>query len=43
MVWFPIVQWKIGKLCFEFDTEPYALARDKQVQVDCLLLISGNE
>ncbi|XP_078177322.1 DNA photolyase family protein isoform X2 [Carex rostrata] len=24
--------WKIGKLCFEFDTEPYALARDKQVK-----------
>ncbi|KAJ3686632.1 hypothetical protein LUZ61_015796 [Rhynchospora tenuis] len=24
--------WKIGKLCFEFDTEPYGLARDKQVR-----------
>uniref|UniRef100_A0A6V7QQQ2 (6-4)DNA photolyase n=1 Tax=Ananas comosus var. bracteatus TaxID=296719 RepID=A0A6V7QQQ2_ANACO len=23
--------WNIGKLCFEFDTEPYSLARDKQV------------
>ncbi|OEL20415.1 (6-4)DNA photolyase [Dichanthelium oligosanthes] len=24
-------QWNIGKLCFESDTEPYALARDKKV------------
>ncbi|KAJ3693127.1 hypothetical protein LUZ60_012222 [Juncus effusus] len=24
--------WKIEKLCFEYDTEPYALARDKQVK-----------
>uniref|UniRef100_A0A804PFY2 Photolyase/cryptochrome alpha/beta domain-containing protein n=4 Tax=Zea mays TaxID=4577 RepID=A0A804PFY2_MAIZE len=23
--------WNIGKLCFESDTEPYALARDKKV------------
>lgn len=26
-------QWNIGKLCFESDTEPYALARDKKVMV----------
>ncbi|GJM90562.1 hypothetical protein PR202_ga06855 [Eleusine coracana subsp. coracana] len=25
--------WNIGKLCFESDTEPYALARDKKVMV----------
>nr|XP_029118922.1 (6-4)DNA photolyase isoform X5 [Elaeis guineensis] len=24
--------WNIGKLCYEFDTEPYSLARDKQVK-----------
>ncbi|ONK66521.1 uncharacterized protein A4U43_C06F9060 [Asparagus officinalis] len=26
--------WDIGKLCFEFDTEPYSLARDNKVKVN---------
>ncbi|KAG2649360.1 hypothetical protein PVAP13_1NG108400 [Panicum virgatum] len=26
-----VIWWNIGKLCFESDTEPYALARDKKV------------
>ncbi|KAL4194967.1 hypothetical protein AMTRI_Chr05g62190 [Amborella trichopoda] len=25
-------RWNIGRLCFEFDTEPYSLTRDGQVQ-----------
>ncbi|KAL5976980.1 (6-4)DNA photolyase [Asimina triloba] len=25
-------EWNIGKLCFEFDTDPYSLVRDKQVK-----------
>lgn len=26
-------QWRISKLCFEFDTEPYYQALDKKVKV----------
>jgi len=33
---FICVQWNIGKLCFESDTEPYAQARDKKVTVRLL-------
>ncbi|WOL11929.1 (6-4)DNA photolyase [Canna indica] len=27
-----IKEWRIGKLCYEFDSEPYGQARDKQVE-----------
>lgn len=37
--WFICVQWNIGKLCFESDTEPYALARDKKVTVRLLITL----
>ena len=31
--WIMILQWNIKRLCFEFDTEPYAQRRDKIIKV----------
>lgn len=35
VLWTPVQDWEIGRLCFEVDTEPYAKARDARVAALC--------